>query len=280
MSKKRNVIGTCALCNTQNVKLTEEHIFPGAKRNDPKPFQVKIKDPISMPITETQPSKNFQELSREGLVTHEQGGLKEYSLCEKCNNTTGTWYGNAYIDWKKQWDLIANSDLTPGIQSIEGKITFNPLRLLKQVVSCFISIDYPNHKGDLSRENNLRNMEPKLFDFVLDRAMRCSFDNLRIFVHLLHKNTGQGSYNGHIMGYDMIRNREFYPYTLNLIDNHLQYSLIFDTNSPFEPKYNRIKILDISKYSVYLDQEITKKLRIQEIDGLLKIEAVTQNIQT
>ena len=147
-------------------------------------------------------------------------------------------------------------------------------------MSCFISIDYPNHKGDLSIENNLRNLQPKLFDFVLDREMRCGFDNLRIFVHLLHKNIGHGSYTGHIMGYDMIQNREFYPYTLNLIDNHLQYSLIFDTNSPFEQKHNRRQILDISKYSVYQDQEITKKLRIQEIDGLLKIEAVPQTTQT
>ena len=280
MRKKKNIIGTCALCNTQNVKLTAEHIFPGTKRNHPKPVQVKIEDTISIPITETQQSRNFQELSREGLVTHEQGGRKEYSLCEKCNNITGSWYGNAYIKWKNQWDQIANSNLTDNVQSIEGKITFNSLMLLKQIVSCFISIDYPNHKGDLSKEDNLRNLQPKLFDFVLDRDMRCSFNDLRIFVHLLRKNTGQGSYTGHIDAYDRIRNKEIYPYTLNLIDNHLQYSLIFDTNSPFEPKYNPMQILNISKYSVYTDRETTKKLRIQEIDGLLKIEAVPQATQT
>ena len=280
MRKKKNIIGTCALCNTQNVKLTAEHIFPGAKRNHPKPFQVKIQDTIATPITETQPSRTFKELSKEGLVTHVQGGRKEYSLCENCNNITGSWYGNAYIKWKNQWDQIANSNLTDNVQIIEGKITFNPLRLLKQIMSCFISIDYPNHKGDLSKQDNLRNLQPKLFNFVLDREMICSFNDLRIFVHLLRKNTGQGSYTGHIVAYNTIWQREFYPYTLNLIDNHIQYSLIFDTNSPFEPKHNSQQILDISKYSVYQDKEITKHLRIQEIDGLLKIEAVPQSTLT
>ena len=279
MSKKKNITGTCALCNAQNIELTIEHIFPGAKRNHTKPFQVKIKDPMYISMTEKPQSRNFQELSRAGLVTHEQGGPKKYSLCEKCNNTTGSWYGNAYIDWKKQWDQITNSDLTPDVQSIEGEITFNPLRLLKQIVSCFISIDYPNHKGDISIEDNLRNLQPKLFDFVLDREMRWDFDDLRIFVHLLRSNIGQGFYTGHIDAYDTIRNRNINPKTLSLIDNHLQYSLIFDTNSPYEPKYNPKQILDISKYSVYQDQEITKKLRIQEIDGLLKIEAVPQTTQ-
>ena len=101
MRKKKNITGTCALCNAQNIKLIPEHIFPGLKHNHPKPFQVKIKDKISIPIMETQQSRNFQELSRAGLVIHEQGGPKEYSLCKKCNNTTGSWYGNAYIDWKK-----------------------------------------------------------------------------------------------------------------------------------------------------------------------------------
>ena len=278
MRKKKCIVGTCALCDAQNAKLTIEHIFPGAKRNHTKPFQVKIKDPMYISMTEKQQSRNFQELSRDGLViTHEQGGPKKYSLCEKCNNTTGSWYGNAYIDWKKQWEQIANSNLTPDVQSIEGEITFNPLRLLKQIVSCYISVDYSNHKGDLSKDN-LRNLQPKLFDFVLDRGMRCSFNDLRIFVHLLRKNTRQGFYTGRITTFDTIRNKVIYPYTVNLIDDHVQYSLIFDTNTQYEPKYNRRQILDISKYGVYQDQEITKKLRIQEIDGLLKIEAVPQTI--
>lgn len=276
MRKKKNIIGTCALCNTQNVKLTPEHIFPGAKRNHTKPFQVKIKEPMYVSITDKPISRNFQELSKAGLITHEQGGPKKYSLCEKCNNTTGSWYGNAYIDWKKQWDQIITTNLTPDVQSIEGKITFNPLRLLKQTVSCYISINYPNHNDDSSKEDNFRNLQPKLFDFVLDREMKCGFDDLRIFVHLLRSNVGQGFYAGHIDAYDTIRNKVIYPYTISLIDNHMQYSLIFDTNSPYEPKYNLKPILDISRYSIYQDQEITKKLRIQEIDGLLKIEAVPQ----
>ena len=277
MRKENCIVGTCALCDAQNVKLTIEHIFPGVKRRHTKPFRVKLKDPIFIPTTGKPQPRNFQELRRDDLViTHEQGGPRKYSLCEKCNNTTGSWYGNAYIEWKKQWEQIANANLIHNVQSIEGEITFNPLRLLKQIVSCFISVDYSNHKGDLSKEDNLRNLQPKLFDFVLDRGMRCGFNDLRVFVHLLRKNTRQGFYTGRITTFDTIQNKVIYPYTISLIDDHVQYSLIFDTNTQYEPKYNSRQILDISKYSVYQDQEITKKLRIQEIDGHLKIEAVPQ----
>ena len=52
MSKK-SIIGTCALCNSKNIKLTKEHIFPGAKRNRSNnlPFEATLfTDTISTPM--------------------------------------------------------------------------------------------------------------------------------------------------------------------------------------------------------------------------------------
>ena len=276
MQKNKNITGTCALCNTKNVTLTKEHIFPGAKRNrsNKLPFQAKINDPIGLPILESQPPMDFQELSKKGVVRHEQGGPSIYSLCKKCNSNTGTWYGNAYINWKDQWDQISISNLKQNSQTVERKITFNPLRLLKQIVSCFISVDYSDHKGNPLGSEHLRSKQPKLFDFVLNPKKRCNFSNLRIFVHLLSKNCGQGHNTGHILAYDPVRKKDLYPYILNLMDDSIQYSLIFNTNGPYEPQYNKRQILDISKYSIYPDREITKNLRIEKINGLLKIEVV------
>ena len=280
MRKKKNIIGTCALCNTKNITLTKEHIFPGAKRDNSKPFQAKINDTISLPTSERQLPSSFKELKEQGLIHHEQGGTSVYSLCAECNNNTGSWYGDAYIEWKHQWDQIAKSNLKQNVQSIEGKITFHPLRLLKQIVSCFISIDYPNHEGDLSIEDNLRNIQPELFDFVLDPQERCNFNNLRIFVHLLPENRGQGHYTAHIIAYDSVRGKDLYPYTLSLIDGYIQYSLLFDTNSPYEPRHFGRQILNISKYSIYPDRETTKNLKLEEIEWIFKIEAVQETKQS
>ena len=223
---------------------------------------------------------DFKELSKKGLVKHKQGGQSVYSLCKKCNNNTGTWYGSAYIDWKNQWDQIVKPYLNQNPQCIEGQFTFNPLRFLKQIVSCFISIDYPNHEGDPSIEDNLRNIQPELFDFVLDPQKRCNFNKLRIFVHLLPENRSQGHYTAHIMAYDSVRGKDLYPYTLSLIDGYIQYSLLFDINSPYEPKHFGRQILDISKYSIYPDRETTKNLKLEEIGWIFKIQTPPKTKQT
>ncbi|MDE0313343.1 MAG: hypothetical protein OXM61_00445 [Candidatus Poribacteria bacterium] len=278
----KNKTGICALCNTKNVTLTEEHIFPGAKRNrcNNLPFEATLfNDAISTPIVEGQSTMNLKELKKKGLVRHKQGGQSVYSLCKKCNNNTGSWYGNAYIDWKNQWDQIRKSYLNQNSKSIKGKITFNPLRFLKQIVSCFISVDYLNHSGNPSIEDNLRNIQPEFFDFVLDPQKRYNFNNLRIFVHLLWDNNGQGHYTGHIMAHDLVKKKDLYPYTLNLIDGYIQYSLLFDTNSPYEPKHFGRQILDISKYSMYTDRQTTKFLRLEEIEWIFKIRAVPETKQ-
>ena len=266
-------MGTCALCNAKNIELTKEHIFPGTKQNHSRPFQAKIKDTISLTLSEGLPPSSFEKLKEEGLIHHEQGGTSLYSLCEKCNNNTGSWYGNAYIEWKNQWEQIIKSNLKQNPRGIEGKITFNPLRLLKQIISCFISIDYENHKGDLSIEDNLRNIQPELFDFVLAPEKRFSFNKFRIFVHLLPGNGCQAHYTSHIVAHNLILKKDQYPYTLNLIDGYIHYSLLFHTNSPYEPKYFGRHILDISKYGVYSDRETTKNLKLEEIEWIFKIQA-------
>ena len=279
---KKSIIGICALCNSQNIGLTKEHIFPGAKRDRSNnlPFQATLSDIISKPISKMSSTMTFEELKNKGVVTHQQGGVSINSLCKKCNNNTGSWYGGAYINWKNQWDQIRKSHLDQNSKNIEGKITFNPLRLLKQIVSCFISVDYLNHKGDLSIEDNLRNMQPEFFDFVLEPQKKYNFNNLRIFVHLLSENIGHGHYTAHIIAHDLVRKKDLYPYTVNLIDDYIQYSLLFDTNSIYESKYFGKQILDISKYSIYSDLETTKFVKLEEIEWILKMRAIPKTKQT
>ena len=62
-------------------------------------------------------------------------------MCRECNNSTGSWYGNAYVDFAYK--------AHKAIQTIErdefDRIGFNeiyPLRFIKQVISMFCSINH------------------------------------------------------------------------------------------------------------------------------------------
>ena len=71
----KNKIGTCVLCNAQNITLTEEYIFPGAKRNRSNnlPFQATLNDTISTPIAQGRSTMNFEELKKGWLGTNKAG---------------------------------------------------------------------------------------------------------------------------------------------------------------------------------------------------------------
>lgn len=63
-----------------------------------------------------------------------------YSLCERCNNLTGEWYGAAYAEFAVQ-GMRYYKHKAQGLLSVP--YTIYPLRVLKQVVSCFASANGP-----------------------------------------------------------------------------------------------------------------------------------------
>ncbi len=82
MSKK--IHGICRLCGYHK-KLTYEHIPPKSAFNDQHLVFQTMQN-----MLEGHKNKHFRK------------GMGEYSLCEKCNNTTGGWYGEAFVDWTRQ----------------------------------------------------------------------------------------------------------------------------------------------------------------------------------
>ena len=84
--------GTCHLCGAIG-ELSFEHIPPKNAFN---------KGPSKL-CKDGNFIKSLLTTDMENIKTRVyQKGSGEYTLCKNCNNNTGAWYGNAYIDWVYQ----------------------------------------------------------------------------------------------------------------------------------------------------------------------------------
>jgi hypothetical protein len=138
--------GKCRVCGTFG-PLSWEHVPPEAAYND---HQV---------VMATQEQKLASELwdGKRGQV--QQRGSGAYTLCERCNNNTGTWYGAEYVRWSKQGLerllRIPSTEERPFFVPFRGR----PLRFLKQVVAMFFSVN----------NDSFASLHPELVRFVLNR---------------------------------------------------------------------------------------------------------------
>lgn len=139
--------GICHLCG-EDTKLSFEHIPPHSAFNDQPVF-----------------IKTFEEVVRDEPPFNKGGrkqqrGFGSYTLCVKCNNDTGAWYGNAYVSWayqgmqhahyaKRVPDMIFNFRIFPG-------------RVIKQILCMFFSLN----------NNKFQSAQPGLKKLVLDREAR------------------------------------------------------------------------------------------------------------
>ena len=120
MTKKKN--GICCICGKEG-KLTFEHIPPHAAFNH---SNLKMYDVIRY------------LRSNQTRYPSLQNGAGLWSLCSSCNNLTGTWYGNSYIEFVEQGIKYYQRN-AKGILAVP--YTIYPLRVFKQIVSCFASIN-------------------------------------------------------------------------------------------------------------------------------------------
>ncbi len=122
MSKK--VKGTCCICG-QETNLTFEHIPPKAAFNH---FNLRMYDFFGY------------LLHNNSRYKPAQNGAGKFSLCSSCNNLTGEWYGAAYAEFASQGMSYFHRQ-SQGI--LEVPYTIYPLRVLKQIISCFASVNGP-----------------------------------------------------------------------------------------------------------------------------------------
>jgi len=100
-----------------------------------------------------------------------QGGVHYYTLCERCNELTGRWYGNAYKNWAYTGlqHLIA-ADGNPELFTLHHTC---PGRVMKEIICMFLSVNAPEF-GDRF---------PYLRRFVLNKDLRGLPPEVKVYAY-------------------------------------------------------------------------------------------------
>lgn len=230
MAKK--IVGNCTLCGKKK-ELTFEHIPPKSSGNNVRVQLYSIEDIIT---------KNTALWDVEGLkYTLQQKGTGKDSLCESCNNDTGTWYGKGYIDLSNAFGkFILEND----VKSMEGfvleGVKFKPLEFLKQVLSFFTSVQGTPLSDEIS-------------NFILEKeATLEDLGGFRVFMYLnvgsIHKQLGPFGKIDLSTGKSMVISEILsFPFGFNL----------YYPNEDREPKIG-VEITDFCKYPYGIEQTATE----------------------
>lgn len=150
-----NHFGKCALCGKE-CELTFEHIPPRKAFNWFPEKNYSGDQLINTVSDESRRPWDFKGLK----YNNDQKGSGAYSLCQSCNNLTGTWYGDYYVTLAKDFHLVMMNEKPNANQFVYVKAKLKPLPIIKQIVSMFCSTN--NFGGTDSPMQILRN-------FVLDK---------------------------------------------------------------------------------------------------------------
>lgn len=132
MGRHKTVFGRCRLCGEMKI-LSFEHIPPRCSFNKNTVYHVSS-------FIDTLGSDNPFDPKIKGKP--KQGGTGNNSLCLDCNNFLGRTYVDSYNSWVKVgYSLLLSYKETPISFTIHN---FEPLKVIKQIFSMFISMDDEN----------------------------------------------------------------------------------------------------------------------------------------
>lgn len=154
----RERIGKCHICGRIG-PLSFEHVPPRKAFNVGPVIVTKFREFIDLGPNET----------IKGTI--QQKGMGKYTLCTQCNNDTGSWYGIDFVNWCYQgFEILRQSE---GKASLIYLYYLFPLRILKQIITMFFSIN----------SAQFCDAHPELVKFVLDKDKKCLSQQYRFFVH-------------------------------------------------------------------------------------------------
>lgn len=206
-------ISRCHICG-EIKRMTFEHIPPKSSGNS-APAKI---------ITGEQIISNGREPWDINGLNYKifQKGLGKSVLCEHCNNTTGSWYADAYKSFYFQIPFLEVNPPTLEQSLIELKfIEIYPLRVMKQIVCMFMGICGP-HLGD---------RYPEMRRFVLSQEFKqLDFSKYR-FSFFIRR--GEWRYPQQLAQFVVFRKTE-----LGHINNMVSYIDTPTTEFLFEEKVN------------------------------------------
>ena len=156
-----SINGTCHICGAIG-PLSFEHIPPKRAFNNQRIF-VAYGEQL------------FTGAKREDLrTTQYQSGAGDYTLCENCNSLTGGWYAKEFSKWAESASLFLHRmNFEPsGTHAYE----MYPLRVLKQIVTMFFSIN----------SNKFHKKNSDLVRFILNKCDTGLPDDIRVFAGYTH----------------------------------------------------------------------------------------------
>lgn len=152
------MFGKCHICGKM-AKLSFEHVPPRSAFNDSQVVYYKMHQWVS---------NSLDELGK-GKI--QQKGFGSYTLCPKCNNNTGRWYGDAFKEFAIEGMRIVQ--FTNKSPTLYYNYYIFPLRVFKQIICMFLSANGP----DFREENH------GLVRFVLNKSETYFESNVRIFLY-------------------------------------------------------------------------------------------------
>jgi hypothetical protein len=138
--------GVCRICRAKG-PLSFEHVPPKAAFNRVPVVRSTMEDYLKA-------GGNWDVIK--GRMS--QRGAGECTLCERCNNRTGGWYGSEYAEWAKlglEWLARIPPEIPPVEVTIQNRY---PMRFLKQVITMLFSVNAAGFADD----------HAELVAFVLD----------------------------------------------------------------------------------------------------------------
>jgi len=152
--RRNNKKGKWRICGKMGA-LTYEHVPPRKAFNSNKALMYYGKN-----ILEND-SKGFPwEIPTRLKGKQLQKGIGAYTLCQRCNNNTGAWYGNAFVDFiQKGYRETGNKKYIPHSWTTITLNEIYPLRIIKQIMTMFFSVNNPN----------LSDAHEELREFVLSK---------------------------------------------------------------------------------------------------------------
>jgi hypothetical protein len=156
-AKSMRSSGTCNICSKECL-LSKEHVPHKRACNQERIISYGIIDWLERSETGT--------FRRKGPI--QQGGVRGYTLCEKCNSDTGHWYGDEYVKWShvvagilqqhfSDSDALDKNPNPKWVRLIFKQVY--PVRFLKAVTTLLFSVNSPE----------FRLSHPELSTFVLDK---------------------------------------------------------------------------------------------------------------
>lgn len=185
----------CRICRRTEAKLSYEHVPPRSAFNDAPIIVYGIDDWLS---------RDADGMLAGGRI--EQRGAGGHTLCPRCNNNTGSWYGT---ELKRAANTGAGLLMDAPLKEFDRLLDHRwaqvrlkqsdagpyPLRFIKQIIAMLLA----------TSPSELTLNHPELGDFVLDRTRTGLSDRYRFYLALY-----AGPYartTGIVPAFDIERNR-------------------------------------------------------------------------